>query len=165
MDGLVSGSTDHDYEQLFRQAAPILWRTIYAYSGGRRAVADDAVAEAFARALERRDSIRDPVAWLYRTAFRLAGADMKAAARTGTLLGDQAAEDPQEVRDLMTALRHLSPRQRAAIVLHYHADLPVKEVARLTGSSVAEVAFLHVSGGGDTAAPQYTFTRLDLFGG
>ena len=41
------------FEQLFRQAAPGLWRTIFAFAGGRAAVADDAVAEAFARALER----------------------------------------------------------------------------------------------------------------
>jgi RNA polymerase sigma-70 factor, ECF subfamily len=139
MDGLVSGSTDHDFERLFRQAGPILWRTIYAYSGGRRTVADDAVAEAFARALEHRDSIRDPVPWLYRTAFRLAGADMKAAARMGAVVERAAVDDPPEVRGLLTALRQLSPSQRAAIVLHYHADLPVKEVARLTGSSVAAV--------------------------
>ena len=55
----------HDYERLFREVGPILWRTIYAYSGGRRAVADDAVAETFARALERRNTIRNPVPWLY----------------------------------------------------------------------------------------------------
>ncbi len=65
------------FEQLFRQAAPGLWRTIFAYSGGRAAVADDAVAEAFARALERAGQIREPVPWLYRTAFRIAAEDLR----------------------------------------------------------------------------------------
>jgi RNA polymerase sigma-70 factor, ECF subfamily len=139
VDGSVSESTGHDYERLFREAGPTLWRTIYAYSGGRRSVADDAVAEAFARALEHQDSIRDPVPWLYRTAFRLAGADMKSASRFEPLVDERAAEDPPELGGLMRALRALSPKQRAAVVLHYHADLPIKEVSRLMGSSVAAV--------------------------
>src|SRR3954452_25219466 len=41
--------------------------------------------------------------------------------------------------ELTSALRLLSPSQRAAVFLHYHADLPVSEVAALTGSSVAAV--------------------------
>jgi hypothetical protein len=42
-----------DYEQVFRDAGPGLWRAIYAFAAGQSAVADDAVAEAFACALER----------------------------------------------------------------------------------------------------------------
>lgn len=34
-----------DYEQVFRDAAPGLWRAIYAFAAGRRAVADDAGAD------------------------------------------------------------------------------------------------------------------------
>jgi len=41
--------------------------------------------------------------------------------------------------ELTSALRLLSPSQRAAVFLHYHADLPVSEVAALTGSSVPAV--------------------------
>jgi hypothetical protein len=33
------------FEQLFRQAAPGLWRTIFAFAGDRAAVADDARIE------------------------------------------------------------------------------------------------------------------------
>src|SRR5258708_364271 len=73
----VRPGTAVDYEQVFRDAAPGLWRTIYAFAAGRRAVADDAVAEAFARALERAGQIHDPVPWLYRTAFRLAAEDLR----------------------------------------------------------------------------------------
>jgi hypothetical protein len=57
----VRAGTAINYEQVFRDVAPGLWRTIYAFAAGRRAVADDAVAEAFARALERAGQIRDPV--------------------------------------------------------------------------------------------------------
>ncbi len=71
VDSELQDQAAHDFERLFRDIGPVLWRAIYAYSGGRRVVADDAVAEAFSRALERRDTIRNPVPWLYRTAFRL----------------------------------------------------------------------------------------------
>jgi RNA polymerase sigma-70 factor (ECF subfamily) len=41
--------------------------------------------------------------------------------------------------DLLGALRQLSPSQRAAVYLHYEADLAVREVASLMGTSVAAV--------------------------
>jgi RNA polymerase sigma-70 factor (ECF subfamily) len=41
--------------------------------------------------------------------------------------------------DLVVALRRLSPDQRVAVFLHYYADLPVSEVARLSGSPSATV--------------------------
>lgn len=125
------------FEQLFQQAAPGLWRTIFAFAGGRAAVADDAVAEAFARALERFGQIREPVPWLYRTAFRIAVEELRRkeppvepAPRAAAAAGLEA---------LVPALRELSPAQRAAIVLHYEADLPVREVAERMGTSVATV--------------------------
>ena len=40
---------------------------------------------------------------------------------------------------LTEALLRLSPDQRLAVFLHYVADLPVRETARLTGSPVATV--------------------------
>ena len=39
----------------------------------------------------------------------------------------------------MAALRQISPRQQAAVVLHYQTDLPVSEIARLLGMSPATV--------------------------
>jgi DNA-directed RNA polymerase specialized sigma24 family protein len=66
-----------DFEAVYREHGRVLWRSLYAYTGGRGEVADDAVAEAFARALANADRIREPVAWLYRVAFRIAAAEMK----------------------------------------------------------------------------------------
>jgi len=128
-------------ERLFRDLAPDLWRAVFAFAAGRPAVADDAVAEAFARALERPDGIRDPAAWLYRTAFRIAAAELKRE-RTEPRPGaspEQAATSVAGLAALIPALRQLSQAQRAAVVLHYEADLPVKDVARLMGTSVAAV--------------------------
>jgi len=135
----VRPGTAVDYEQVFRDAAPGLWRTIYAFAAGRRAVADDAVAEAFARALERAGQIRDPVPWLYRTAFRLAAEDLRRERREPELEPDQAAASAAGLAALVPALRQLSAAQRAAIVLHYEADLPVREVARRMGTSAGAV--------------------------
>jgi RNA polymerase sigma-70 factor, ECF subfamily len=136
------------FEQLFRQAAPGLWRTIFAFAGGRAAVADDAVAEAFARALERFGQIREPVPWLYRTAFRIAVEDLRRKE-------PEARPEPRAaaagLEALVPALRELSPAQRAAVVLHYEADLPVREVAERMGTSAAAVKGAPVPGQAPTS--------------
>lgn len=126
-----------DYAALYREIGPQLWRAILAYSGGRRDIADDAVGEAFARAMESRVRIRSPYPWLYRTAFRIAAAELRRDVREGP--EDEAYLDDPAIADLVRAMRQLSPKARAAIYLHYQADLPVREVARLMGSSVAAV--------------------------
>ena len=125
------------FEQLFRQTAPGLWRTIFAFAGGRAAVADDAVAEAFARALERVGQIREPVPWLYRTAFRIAAEDLRR--KEPEVEPDRRVGAAAGLEALVPALRELSPAQRAAVVLHYEADLPVRDVAEHMGTTVAAV--------------------------
>ena len=135
----VQTPTAVDYEQVFRDAGPGLWRTVYAFAAGRRAVADDAVAEAFARALEHAGQIRDPVPWLYRTALRLATDDLRRERRKPEPDPEQADPAAAGLGALVPALRRLSPSQRAAVVLHYEADLPVREVAARMGTTVAAV--------------------------
>ena len=130
----------HDFDAIWREAGPVIWRAVYAYSGGRRDVADDAVAEAFARAIARPDTVREPVPYLYRVAFRIAAADLERTSRQSELLEtDRTVEDPGPAADLMAALRRLTPSQRASVYLHYRADLPVREVAQIMGTSIAAV--------------------------
>ena len=128
----------HDFEALFREDGPGLWRTIYAFTGGRRDIAEEAVAEAFARALAHASGIRDPLPWIYRTAFRLAAEELRRERRSSGHV-PEGASDPPEVGELMKALRQLSPNQRAAVVLRYEADLPVEEVARRMGTAAPTV--------------------------
>lgn len=140
-----------DFDAIWRDCGPTLWRAVYVYAGGRRDVADDAVAEAFARAMARGDAVRDPVPYLYRVAFRVAAAELKRMQTTTELLGTHEAPVTGDALtgpspDLLRALQRLSPAQRAAVYLHYQADLPVKEVARLTGTSSASVK-VHLSRG------------------
>lgn len=128
----------HDFDVLFREAGPGVFRTLYAYTGGRRDIAEEAMAEAFARALARSGAIRDPVAWIYRTAFRLVNDELTAERRRGPAPVD-AETPPPELSGLIDALRRLSPNQRAAIVLRHVLDLDVPEVARRMGTAVPTV--------------------------
>jgi RNA polymerase sigma factor (sigma-70 family) len=111
---------------------------MYAVTGGRRHLAEDVIAEAFARAMEHR-GVRDPLAWIYRTALRLATQELKRERRTSGEREADLAEEPSDLEDLLRALRRLSPHQRAAVVLRYEADLSVREVGRLMGIAPATV--------------------------
>jgi RNA polymerase sigma-70 factor (ECF subfamily) len=127
-----------DFDALFREAGSGVFRTLFAYTGGRRDIAEEAMAEAFARALARSGTIRDPVAWIYRTAFRLANEELRAERRRGPAPSDAEAPPP-ELSGLIVALRRLSPNQRAAIVLRHVLDLDVSEVARRMGTAAPTV--------------------------
>jgi RNA polymerase sigma factor (sigma-70 family) len=50
-----------------------------------------------------------------------------------------AAEHQALSPTLVAAMRALTPEQRLCMFLTYHMDLPLSEVAELTGSSVAGV--------------------------
>jgi RNA polymerase sigma factor (sigma-70 family) len=128
---------EHDFELLFRRDGPGVWRTIYAFTGGRRHVAEEAVAEAFARAIAHSGGIRDPLPWIYRTAFRLAAEELRRERRHAP--PEDAAIDPPEIDTLMRALRRLSPSQRAAIVLRFEEGHTVEEVARRMGMAAPTV--------------------------
>jgi RNA polymerase sigma-70 factor, ECF subfamily len=126
-------------ERLFRETGPVLWRSVYAFTGGRRDITEEAVSEAFARAMANIETIRDPVPWIFRTAYRLAVKEMRRERRQPPAIQKEVEAERPELHELMAALRRLSPKQRAAVVLHYQSDLPVAEVARLLGMSPATV--------------------------
>jgi DNA-directed RNA polymerase specialized sigma24 family protein len=137
--GAVEGSTAPTaqwqrlggFEALYRDAGPKLWRAIYGFSGGRRDVADDAVAEAFARAIERSASIREPLAWIYRTAFRIASDELRRERRPEPRPADPVdGVDVAEMTDVLRSLATLSPNQRAAVLLHDVEGFTSAEVGR-----------------------------------
>jgi len=133
--------TDHDFDRVYREAGPGLWRALYAFTGGRRDVAEEALAEAFTRAVEHAERIRSPVPWVYRTAFRVARVELEREHRFGEKSTEASAYDaiPDDLEQLMQALRALSPNQRAAIVLRFEEGLSVSEVAARMGISSATV--------------------------
>jgi RNA polymerase sigma-70 factor (ECF subfamily) len=125
---------------VYRTHGGLVWRAVLTMAAGRRDVADEATAEAFARLLARRDQVRDPAAWVFRTATRVAARELKRERRV--VAGDVPEQQtPQSAlpSGLTDALLRLSADQRLAVYLHYFADLSVREAARLTGSPVATV--------------------------
>jgi RNA polymerase sigma-70 factor (ECF subfamily) len=119
----------------------MVWRAILAMSAGSCDVADEATCEAFARLYAYREGARDPVAWVFRTAFRLAAREVKRQARHADLEPpDQGGGEMSLLPQSVTAgLKRLSPEQRSAVFMHYFADIPVGEVARLSGVPTATV--------------------------
>jgi len=142
---LVRAGPDRDLEHLYREHGARLWRALVAYAGDPE-IASDAVAEAFAQALGRGDELRDPLRWVWRVAFRVAAGELKDRRRRG---GDQTERSTEAVDpdpELLDALKQLSPKQRAALVLHYYIGHPTKEIAAILGSSAATVR-VHLSQG------------------
>jgi RNA polymerase sigma-70 factor (ECF subfamily) len=136
-----NGSRDGFDESLYREVAPGLWRAIYVYAGARRDIADDAVAEAFTRAMETTTSIRNPKAWLYRVAFRAAAAELRDRRRQVDAVEEPLHRDSdlEELRPVLDARNQLPPNQRAAMIMHYRLDLSVRQVADALAISPATV--------------------------
>lgn len=113
-----------------------------AAAGGRAEVADDAVAEAFKRLCQYWGRVREPRPWLYRTAYRLVVEELRRSrSESGQCAHGQSAEDAQRALspELASLLSRLSPDQRLALFFVYYADLPLSEVATLTGSTPVAV--------------------------
>ncbi len=126
---------------------------------GSRSEAEEAVQEAFVRALGltgRRAVIDDPEAWLYRVAVNITRSRLRrlmtgrrittrigAGDQVAPSAGDQVAPSADAETDarlmLLAALRCLPFEQREALALHYLADLPVESIAVRIGSPVGTV--------------------------
>jgi RNA polymerase sigma-70 factor, ECF subfamily len=123
-------------ERLYREEGRRLWWALVAYSGDRE-VANDAVAEAFAQALGRGDALVDPLAWIWRVAFRVAAGELKRRGRVDHRLPEVAGPNELRASELIALLGQLPGNQRAAILLHYYADRPVRDVAAALGVTPA----------------------------
>jgi RNA polymerase sigma-70 factor (sigma-E family) len=104
--------------------------------------AQDIVQDAFARLAGRFHRIRDPMAmraYVRKTIVNLAinhyrkrETERSYLRSSATMPAPAAYEvDVESRRDIIQALRSLTPRQRAAVVLRYYEDLPEAEIAQL----------------------------------
>lgn len=125
-------------DRLYREQAPKMWRALTAYSGSRE-IAQDAVAEAFAQALRRGEGIRSPQRWVWKAAYRIAAGELQRGSTQLPLTVDPPLNSEEPAWDLRCALGELPDQQRAAVVLHYYAGYPARDVARITGSTSAGV--------------------------
>jgi hypothetical protein len=92
-DSVVGTGRADELGRLYEEHRDRLWRGVYATCGDPD-VASDAVAEAFAQALRRGDAIRDPLAWVWRAAFRISAGELKARSRR---IRAEAAEETYEL--------------------------------------------------------------------
>jgi RNA polymerase sigma-70 factor (ECF subfamily) len=143
LSGAVVGETSHEaqgFEVFFRAEQRRLYGTLCLVTGNR-AEAEELMQEAFLRLWERWDSVRgmtDPAGYLYRTAFNLFRNRLRRAIRaTRRILSPEPQPDAfsaiDERQDLLSALRAIAPRQRAALVLVDLMDTTSEEAGRLLG--------------------------------
>ena len=139
--------TDDELERFYREHAERLWRAVFAFSGDRE-VASDAVAEAFAQCLGRGAAVRDPGRWIWRSAFRIAAGELKDRRRRQamSMRSETWSEIPEAAAQILEALSRISPRQRAAVLLHDHVGYSTKEVGEIVGSTAGTVR-VHLSQG------------------
>ncbi|HZM84453.1 MAG TPA: sigma factor-like helix-turn-helix DNA-binding protein [Candidatus Limnocylindrales bacterium] len=110
---------------------------------GDRGRAEDAVAEAYARAWQRWSTVSehaDPAAWVRTVAYRIAVSSWRRVLRRRA--GDWARPVPAlgaGSAALLDALRRLPATQRRAIVLHHLAGLTVAQIAAETAFSESAV--------------------------
>lgn len=131
----------------YRATRAPLWRAVVAWSGSPD-VADEAVAEAFAQLLRRGDDVRDPAAWAWRAAFRLAAGDLQRRRRQAAttrssdaldLLPDATRRLPDDALDLVRALSRLSDQQRRCVALVDVAGHTAPSAAAVLGTTAATV--------------------------
>jgi RNA polymerase sigma-70 factor (ECF subfamily) len=138
-------------EELYLDHGPAVWRIVYAWTGGDRDIAEEAVAESFARAGRYLGAIRDPRRWLITTALNVAKAELRRrhvviASGEPRTPGHAGADDNRELLglELTQIIRSLPLTQRTALVLCDVFGYPVAEISAMTGrSSMAIRMHLH----------------------
>lgn len=136
MDSAVAVvNAQSDIEALYRADADRLWRAIYAFAGDAE-IASDAVAEAYAQVLHRGEAVRDPAAWVWCAGFRISRGELKSRRHAIDPPRDPSSHvDAYADHDLLSAVRALPEGQRAAVILFYYADLPIRQIADRLGSN------------------------------
>lgn len=126
-------------EAIYRVHGAKLYHALLLFAGNSE-VAKDAVAEAFAQALRRGEDLRTPERWIWKAAYRLAAGELqRMRSESGEL-----PEGTYEIREapllLTTAMKELSPMQRAAVALHDYAGYSLRETAVIAGSTASAIS-------------------------
>jgi RNA polymerase sigma-70 factor, ECF subfamily len=139
----VAHDDDERWRQAFEAEQGRMWRALWVH-GGDPDLAADAVAEAFAQGIRRGAEVRDPAAWTWRAAFRIA--DGLLAERRRTAADTDAGGDvpdpaglPDEVVGLIDVLGRLPEADRRVVVLSLVGGLGAAEVGSIVGASPGAV--------------------------
>ena len=132
------------FAQFYDEVKDRVFRAVLA-SGRHPARAEDAVADAFVKALERWDTVgamSNPTAWVIRVAFNRYNSDWRIWRRE---LPDPpqdrgvAADHPSD-HDVLELVWHLPKRQRQVVALRILADLSEADTGTTLGISVKTVS-------------------------
>lgn len=142
---------DAEAEQDFREFVAARWSSLFRAAlllTGQREAAEDLVQIALARVAGRWNRLDQPEPYIRRIMYHQQVSRWRLRSwgreRPTDVLPDVAEScdrtDEADTRlSLMEALRHLSPQQRAVIVLRFYEDLPDSEIAATLGISVGAV--------------------------
>jgi RNA polymerase sigma factor (sigma-70 family) len=141
--GLSEAEEDDGFEEWYLSQFSRLVSVLIGLGADRQDAADIA-AEAFSRALQRWDSVRQlesPSGWVYRVALNLfhRHGRRKALERRALLRSTPVAQD-RDITHVWDAVSRLPRRQKTAIVLRYLVDLPYSEIASVMGIKEGTVA-------------------------
>src|SRR5690349_15722076 len=135
-----------DFDAWYLHEAPRVLASV-TLAVGDRWLAEDATAEAFARALERWRQVRElqsPAAWVYtvalnqvRTVLRRRKVEQRFLRRQREDVAHPAAEPDVA---LWRAVAQLPPRTRTVVALRYIGDLPEARIAEVLGITRGTVA-------------------------
>lgn len=144
--------SDHrDFAEFYAASFHRLTAQLFLYTG-QLADAQDVVQEAMIRALARWPTISgydDPLSWVRKVAWNLATSRWRRWRRSIDVMSRLSTPDTVPGPDpnriaIAAALAHLPPVQRQAVILHYLVDLPVSEIAEITGAAEGTVkSWLH----------------------
>ncbi|MEU9415068.1 SigE family RNA polymerase sigma factor [Streptomyces sp. NPDC051000] len=159
--------TVEEFEEFYAQAAVRLTGQLYVMLGDHHE-AQDVVQEAFVKGWDRRrqlDREGRPEAWIRTVAWRLAVSRWRGLRRTAdawerTATAGHVDGPGPEVVALVQALRHLPPKQRRTMVLHYVCDLTVEQIATETSLSASTVK-THLSRGRATLSRHLQDPRIE----
>lgn len=134
----MATTTDESFKEFFQAEYPGVCRALWLGMGGRFDP-EDAAQEAFARAFRKWNAVSRldrPATWVFVVAVREARRQQRRRDRSPSVHPSEAASRDHAPgiathMTIMAALGQLAPRQRLAIVLRYHADLPVKQIAKV----------------------------------
>ena len=133
-----------DFRWFFTAEYPRLVRTVHGVVQDAT-LAEDIAQEAFIQLLNHWAKVsryEQPGAWVRRVAIRMAVRESGRSRRRrdlerSTLDTAPSGQQPGTDLDLQDAIRQLSPRQRAVVVLFYLEDRPMDEVAAILGCAPA----------------------------
>lgn len=140
-------ASECSFETWYHNAYGPVYKAVLVISGGDTTSAEDATSEAFARALEKWETVRkkdSATAWTITVAMNIEKRRMRRRVRESQLLNkfrEVPSRSPISMSpETLEAVNRLGKQQRRAIVLRYVDDMTQRQVAEVLGVAPGTVA-------------------------